>query len=302
MRILLSATLFFAYISMMATAQTNSPGANPKISEANTARAIPTIKCVDHETAAACKSFKELVDARDERLLRQVLGDRGHAQRHIAYVCLRPKVDAFSVIEFEVPGPETYRPPSSINEDIARYADDSLPTNRLFRETEEIAKKGIEDSIFMDFSDPPAVSQYIKDQWFQDHSKDFVYSLGLVADNLYQDGLDKGIAIEPGEWSMMAGNKGSRRHDPPTWFMGSYAWIERFNFQHGDVSARDDDQEHAHISIDPSSIHIHDKFENPGGSLVDYTMQINRLTGRFVEYFKIPDANGEASGTCMIFK
>jgi len=108
--------------------------------------------------------------------------------------------------------------------------------------------------------------------------------------------------MESGEWSVLASNKGGVKNDPPTWFIGSYAWIERFNREHDNISGKDDEPERAHISVDPSSIHIHDKFENPSGEIVDYTIQIHRLTGRFVEYFKHPDGNDEASGTCMIFR
>ena len=162
----------------------------------------------------------------------------------------------------------------------------------------------MENAEFGDFSDPPAVSQYTKDQWFKDHSKDFVYGLGFVADSLYQDGLYKGAVIDQGEWSMLAGNKNGVQHGSPTSFIGSYAWIERFNLQNGDVSAKDDDREHGHISLDPSSIHVHFKFENPSRSMVDYTLQINRLTGRFVEFFGFLDGNNtdKESGTCIIFK
>jgi hypothetical protein len=297
------AFLLFAIFSVTATGQSKSPAtASHKKPAESAARTILPIKCVDHDTAAACKSFKELVDAHEERLLQAILGGKNHTDRHISYVCFRPQSDAFSVIDFDIPDPKKYRPPSTINEDLARFADDSHPTNRLFRESEERTKKLIENSIFMDFSDPPAVSQYTKDQWFQDHSKDFVYSLGFVADSLYQDGLYKGVLIEQGEWYMLAGNKGGIQHDPPNWFIGAYAWIERFNRQHGDASAKDDDPEHGHMSIEPSSIHIHYKFKNISGDMVDYTLQIHRLTGRFVEYFKYPDGNDEASGTCMIFR
>ena len=281
-----------ASLSIMAAAQTEGPSAAPpKRPTANAVRTIPAVKCVDQDTAAACKSFKELVEAGDERLLRAIHGDEGHERRHISYVCFRPRSDAFGVIEFYIPNAKTYRPPSTINEELVRYADDSLPTNRMLRETEERSKKLIEDSIFMDFDDPPAVSRYTKDQWFQDHSKDFVYSLGFVADSLYQDGLNKGVVMDQGEWSMLAGGKGSMQHDSPSWFVGAHAWIERFNLQHGDVSSRDDDHERGHISLDPSSIHIHFTFENPSRSVVDYTLQINRLTGRFVESFRFPDDN-----------
>ena len=147
--------VFFACLSFTAVAQTNGAAPTPPKKQAsNTTRTIPAIKCVDHDTVTACKSFKELVDARDERILREVLGDPGTANRHVSYVCLRPKSDTFSVIEFDIPELKEYRPFSTINQDLVRYADDSNPTNRSFRENLQRTKKLIEDSILSDFSDP----------------------------------------------------------------------------------------------------------------------------------------------------
>ncbi len=206
------------------------------------------------------------------------------------------------MIEFDIPEPKKYRPPFNFDEDIAHYADDSVPTNRAMRESDESTKKLIENEEFEDFSDPPAVSQSTKDQWLQDHSKDFVYLPGFVFDFNFQDGQDMGSVSDMGEWMMLAGGNDGKQHDPPAWFTGGYAWIERFNREHGDVSARDDDPEHGHISVDPSSIYVHYSFKNPSDEMVDYRLQINRLTGRFVEFFKLPDGSDEKTGTCMIFK
>lgn len=292
------AVVFCASLSIMAPAQTKAPSVAPaKRPAANAARTIPAIKCVDHDTAPACKSFKELVDAHDERLLNAVWGQPGHNSRHTSYVCLRKQDDTFSVIEFDIPELKEFRPP--FNE---HYEEMARSPNASLRESVEPNKKLFEDSVFEDFSDPPAVSQYTKEQWFQNHSKDFVYALAFVADSVYQDGLDKGTMMETGEWSTWAGSGGSKQHDPSTWFTGTYAWIERFNREHGNVSAKDDDPEHAHISVDLSSVKVHFNYENPSRDTVDYTMQINRLTGRFIEYFKFPSGSDENYGTCMIFK
>lgn len=303
-RILRCGILFFAIFSAAAAGQSNGPAtASPKRTVAGAARTIPAIKCVDHETAAACKSFKQLVDARDKRLLEAVWGEQGHNNKHASYVCFRPQEDAFNVIEFDVPEAKEYTPSQwTLNEEVARYDDDSVPTRTEMGPMMERSKEAAEMGEFLDSSDPQGVSQYTKDQWFQDHSKDFVYAPGLIADLRYQNGLDKGPVLENGEWSMLASNRGAIQHDPPAWFTGAYAWIERFNSQHGNVSAKDDEPEHAHITVDPSSIYIHYKFENPSQDLVGYKMQINRLTGRFVEYFTFPDGNDEASGTCTIFR
>lgn len=295
--------LFCAFLSVAAAGQTKGPATpSRKRSSACAERAVPTIKCDDHATAAACKSFKELVQARDKQILKEVLGDPCHDRSHVSYVCLRPQSDAFSVIEFDVPEPRDYHAPSSITEDLARSADDSLPTNRQFRDTLESAKQAIENLEFSDFSDPPAVSSFTKDHWFQDHGKEFVYSSGGIVDFRYQDGIDAGSVYDFGEWSMLATNKSSKQQDLAAWFVGGYAWIERFNLQHADVSARDDNPEHGHITLDPDTIQVHYKFENVSGATVDYTLHVHRLTGRFVETFESPSGNDEASGTCMMFK
>jgi hypothetical protein len=265
-------------------------------------RVIPAIKCVNGDAAAACRSFKELVAARDSQLLREVLGEPGHPHRHIAYVCFRPKTDVFSLIEFDIPDSKEYRPPSTLNEDIARYSDDAVPTNRGMRESDESLKQMLENTEFFDFSDPPAVSSSTKEKWFQDHSKGFVYATGSVFDFRYQNGIEMGPKSEIGEWSTLAGSSRAKIDESPDWFVGGYAWIERFNRQHGDAAARDDNPEQGHISVDPSSIEVHYKFKNPSENMVDYTLQIHRLTGRFVESFRFPEGNDEMSGTCMIFK
>ena len=286
----------------MTAAQTAGPTVgSPRRPAATAARAIPSIKCVEHDTAAACKSFKQLVDARDNALLAQVLGTP-KTPRHTSYVCLRPNADFFSIVSLDIPEPKAYGRKLDTDEEFARYADDSLPTNATMREMLKRGKKLEEDNEFEDFSDPPAVSQYTKDKWYQDHSKEFVYSFGMVVDYRYQEGINMGPVVDTGEWTMLASSKNGKEKDPPTWFLGGYAWIERYNSQQGDEAARDDDPEHGHISVDLSSVNVHYKYKNQSGDMVDYTLQINRLTGRFVESFTDPLGTDHESGTCLIFK
>ena len=306
MRTLGSTILFFAIVTVTVAGQTKSPATTlSKKPVATATRAIPAIKCVNKDTAAACKSFKELIDARDKGLLAQVLST-SIFRLHTSYVCLRPNDDFFSVVNVTIPEPKSYFN-TMIETDrlLAVFAGDSLPTNASVRatleESNENSKKNDEKQEFMDFSDPPAVSQYTKDKWYQDHSKEFVYSPGFVADYIYQNGI-MGSIDDWGEWSMLASSKNGKQNDPPTWFLGGYAWIERYNSQHADESIKDDDPKHGHISVDTSSIYIHYKYENQAGDMVDYTMLINRLTGRFVESFNNPYGSDRDSGTCMIFK
>ncbi len=302
MRGLSYAVTFCAFLSMMAVAQTSGrTEASPKRPPGNTARTIPVIKCVDRDTAAACKSFKQLLDAGDKALIAQVLGTPVF-KRHAAYVCFRPNDDYFSVVSVDIPEPKAFGRKLDTDEEIAHYANDSVPTNATMRELMERSRKADENSAFADVSDPPAVSQDTKDKWYKDHSKDFVYSIGEVGDYRYQNGINMGPVDDWGEWTMLASNKNSNQPDPPTWFIGGYAWIERFNRQNGNVAARDDDPEHGHVSVDLSSVNVKYKYKNGSGDMTEYTLHINRLTGRFVEDFNSPSVSDQTSGTCMIFK
>ena len=155
---------------------------------------------------------------------------------------------------------------------------------------------------FTRVSGHPAVSQYTKDEWYRDHGKEFVYSFGNIFDFRYQDGMNMGPVEDWGEWTMLASNKDGKQKDPPTWFLGGYAWIEKFNREHGNQSAQDDDPEHGHISVDTTTVYVHYRYENGSNEMTDYTMHINRLTGRFVERFESPAVNDQRTGTCLVFK
>jgi hypothetical protein len=78
----------------------------PKKSPSVAARTVPTIKCTDPDSMVACKSFKQLVDARDKDLMDSLTGDKDIGEKHFAYVCLWPKQDTFKIVEF-------YEPPSA---------------------------------------------------------------------------------------------------------------------------------------------------------------------------------------------
>ena len=94
-----------------AVSQTKPTTTNiPKKSPSAAARTVPAIKCTEPDSLVACKSFKQLVDARDKDLIDSLTGDKESKQRHFAYSCLRPKDDAFEVIEFDEPLREDFRP------------------------------------------------------------------------------------------------------------------------------------------------------------------------------------------------
>ena len=287
-----------------AVAQTKGPVVDPPKKHAKSAsRPIPAIKCTDPNTATACKSLKELVGARDEPLLSAILGQPSQTGKHFSYVCLRPKSDAFSVIEFDAPGPKEYR--AFTVEDIARFADDSVPLNREMREEIESTKELQEKTEFSEITsryDKQAVSSFTKEQWYQDHSKDFVYSSGFVIDDVYQDGLSMRLVSDGGEWTKLARNEEGMQGDSAAWFLGGFAWIERYNLQHANDAASDDDPEQGHIRVDPTTVYVHYKFKNTSNAMVDYKLQIHRVTGRFVEAAETHGATNEIAGTCLVFK
>ena len=90
----LSLIALLSLTTVAATAQTkpNTTSAAKK-SPPVAARAVPSIKCADPDTVTACKSFKQLVEARDRRILDILMGTQSAStkpssyRRHIAYVC-----------------------------------------------------------------------------------------------------------------------------------------------------------------------------------------------------------------------
>ena len=76
-----------------------------------------------------------------------------------------------------------------------------------------------------------------------------------------------------------------------------------FNQANTDKFAAVNDREHAHIDMSDTSIYVHYSFKNKNNDYTDYTLSIQRSTGRFTESFESPSvAPFEDSGTCMSFK
>ena len=94
-------TMLSLVLSATAVSQTKTSTTNPpaKKSSPRVAKTIPTIKCTDPDSMVACKSFKQLVDARDKDLQDSLTGDKDSRERHFAYVCLRPKYDVFKIVD-----------------------------------------------------------------------------------------------------------------------------------------------------------------------------------------------------------
>jgi hypothetical protein len=283
------ALLSLGFTTTAAASQTKPSTTSPaKRSSPVAARTIPTIKCTDPDTMAACKSFKQLVEARDERILKIVMGRQSKYYGHIAYICLRGETDEFKTVDFDLPNKESYRPYSSY------LSDDVL------RRSEEL-------SAFFGQSTPyHPVDPAIQDQWFNEYLNQEVYDFGDVDLHQYENGLHEYWEIDHGKWSRTSESQSNPAYDAEATFEGAYVWLERHTGNDKDSPDIGDDPEHAHISIVDGKIHIHYSFESKTGVDIHVQLDIQESTGRFTQTVFVPALSSlgpiEESGTCMIFK
>lgn len=289
------ALLSIGLMATTAVSQTKPTTTNPpKKSPPVAARAIPTIKCSDPDTMAACKSFKQLVEARDKRILDILMGSQTASaklssyRRHIAYVCPRKNLDGFWTVDFDLPKGKSYSPYS-------------------FYLTEEAVKRSNEQSAFLGPSTPNhPIDPSIQDQWYEEHLDREIYDFGDVDVHEYEDGLPLEWEVDFGKWSRLSETKNDSESDDAAIFEGAYVWLERHTGNEKDSPDIGDDPEHAHISIVDGKIHVHYLFETKTGAHISNELSIQESTGRFTQTFIIREApslgNIESTGTCMIFK
>jgi hypothetical protein len=252
------------------------------------ARVIPTIKCTDPDTMAACKSFKQLVEARDERIVKILSGmlstyrNLSDSHSHKAYVCLAKGSDKFKTVDFDLPKGKGYA--SYLNDDSVRRSE--------------------EQSAFLGPSTPDhPVSQLTQDEWFNEHLSRNVYDFHEVDVHEYKDGLHFDWEEDFGKWSRPSDTQNDPDYDDEAIFVGAYAWLERHTGIDKDSPDIGDDPEHAHITIADGTVYVHYRFQNNNGGNTDYRLKIQESTGRFTETFIPSDMEAfENSGTCMIFK
>jgi hypothetical protein len=271
--------LFFVVFGNIVMAQTK-PATASKLG-GGSARVPPAIKCVDPDSAVACKSFKQLIDARDSGVLFGVLGDPKDAGRHFGYVCPRRGLDTFTMVEFAVSEKREFKP-------FITVGDDKL--KRLFAEV----------AVGQDPATPLSLSAV--NQWNQDHRLGQLFATGFVGLTIYQDGELAGIQIENGEWSRPAAAPGAAHDEAYASFDGGHYWVQSYNQLHAGGSPEVDDPEKLHLHIDGRVVYAHYTYKDRKGDLVDYVLQIHRSTGRFTETFKAAGDQSDNSGTCMIFK
>lgn len=256
-------------------------------------KTIPTIKCTNPDTMTACKSFKQLVDARDKRILDILTGTQsapakpsGH-RRHVAYVCPRKDLDDFWTVDFDLPKGKSYEPYS-------------------FYLTEEAVKRSNEQLAFFGPSTPNhPVDQSIQDQWYEEHIDREIYDFGTVETHEYTDGLPLEWEYDFGKWSRPSETQNDPATDDTAAFEGAYVWLERHTGNEKDSPDIGDDPEHAHISIVDGNIHVHYLSETKTGAHIYKELNIQESTGRFTQTFIVREApslaNIESTGACMIF-
>jgi hypothetical protein len=264
----------------------NKPVTTSSSSKSATAstRVLPTIKCDDHDSAVACKSFKQLIDARDSGVLFGIMGDPEDAGRHFAYVCPRRGADTFTIVEFTVAEKKKFRP----------FASFASMGNDEFKQTIAGAMLG---------RDPAhPLSLFAINQFSQDHRDGILYAQGSVALASYQDGELAGLQIESGEWSQSTKSVGSAHDDSYAAFSGGHYWIQTYNETISGEPPEVDDPTNLHLYLDGRVVYAHYGYKNRDGDFIDYVIQIHRSTGRFTETFKLPADRSDDTGTCMIFK
>lgn len=269
---------------MIATvAQQTRPGtANaPRKSPPAGTRTIPAINCTDQDSMAACKSFKQLVEARDTRIIEAAFGGDEHKGKHFSYACFTPKTDTFSIVSFNMPKRADYR---------AYWLDGS-------DETIQGLERDFEKRVA--FNDKLPRDSTVADQWYDDHPDYKVYAFSGADMQSYENGILADWVTDWGKWSIRADNQHQNLAEATASFEGAWAWLERL----GDGKNFGDDLEEGHITVDESNIHVHYSFKNNLGTLTDYSLNIQRSTGRFKETFVAPGAPlNEDSGACWIFR
>jgi hypothetical protein len=294
--------LSFGLTATTAIPQTKPNTTNPpEESSPVIAKTIPQINCTDPDSAKACGSFRQLVDAHDAGLLESAfgIGASGHAQ-HMSYVCFRPHMDNFEVLSIPVPELYAYLP----------FSQSEIPEDVIFA--------------FPNRPGEPTVRASTKARWLNDHSDSSLYRSGYIVLASYQDGVKMGYRIDFGKWSLekaafcsdllllqtsdqLVNCDGYKPSQTPVLergtFEGANFWLQSFNDTHNRELAREDNPEAAHIKLDDAAVYVNYSYTSKVGKTTQYVLNIQRSTGRFTETFT--PLNMEAfsdSGTCMIFK
>jgi hypothetical protein len=237
---------------------------------------------------AACKSFKQLVDARDEGLLNSLTGGRDSQERHFAYVCLLPKQDVFKIVEFDEPLPADFTQYCQLDKTKEKewtLGMFSFPSSDKSKSYTELTQRW--DA---------------RKKWFNDHNELSGYAIGTVYVQSWENGIMADYVSDWGKWRLPFFQGHVLSKEEAT-FESAHEWLEHFNKDNDGKLAAADDRALPRILIGDNSVYVNYRFENRSNAFTDYTLSIQRSTGRFTESFVATGLDPfEKSGTCMVFK
>lgn len=254
-------------VTVMSQTKPNTTS-NPNKSSTIAARKLPIIKCTDPDSMVACKSLKQLVDARDKDLMGSLTGDKDSRKSHFAYVCLRPKEDIFTVVEFDEPSPEEFRrypPPGAAKDPVALMQEDEA----------------------FPYKEGASTMQHLhaQEKWYEDHDDYSLYEFGWVYLYSWEHGILVDLVSDLGKWQRPS-PQGHGRSDEDATFESAHHWLADFNEANANQLASADDREKPRISVGDASISVQYSFKNKNDDYTDYTLNIQRSTGRFTESFE----------------
>ena len=282
--------LAFALATTAAIPQTKTGTTSiPKKLPSVAARTVPPIKCTDPDSVVACKSLKQLVAARDKDLMNSLTGDKDSRERHYAYVCLRPKDDYFKLVKFDEPLSEEYRPYSP--SDAANNPVYTLLELKAF----PIGGEALPVKQLGELMDA-------QKKWIEGHDEFHVYQIGWVDVNSWESGILASYISEIGKWSRPSLQGHTSSNEDAT-FESAHQWLADFNEANANQLASADDREKPRISVDDTNISVRYSYKNKNNDSTDYTLTIQRSTGRFTESFEATGTEPfEDSGTCISLK
>jgi hypothetical protein len=277
--------LAFVLLITAAIPQTKTGATSTSKKPPSTGRTVPSVRCTDPDSMVACKSFRQLVDARDKDLIDSLTGDKESKQRHFAYVCLRPKDDVFKVVEFDEPPREDFRPYTP--------PDGAGSLGATLFEAEALPYvEGKPATKVMD----------AQKKWYENHDEFSVYQVGSVYVESWEKGIANASVSDFEKWRLPLPQSHSRS-DVDASFESAHQWLAVFNEANDNQFGAVDDRERPRILVDDTSVYVRYDYKNKNSDYTDYTLNIQRLTGRFTESFEAAGvAPFEDSGTCISFK
>ena len=272
--------------SLHASAQSSKAATKriPKKTSSSRQREIPTIKCDDPDSMTACKSFRQLVEAKDKDVLEAIVGKKSFFEdKHIAYVCFAPRigelqVDRFRIIYFDQPSTQHFFKHPKPSQDSPYGGFYSMVP-------------------FLNASHAPESIEVLT-TWFEDYSDFYLYSPGQVDELSYQNGVLSNLEFDSGNWSRALDST-----NLSSTFEGAHYWLADYDSKNNDRFSKYDEAKSAHIAVGGSMIDVFYDFENASEETTHYRLEIQRSTGRFTQSFSTGGIQApQESGTCNIFK